>query len=301
MELTVPLQSQSSSPSQRTLVLRYLRRNKSLLIGLILLLFLMIFSIGGSLVIDTTKRAYPLAAPSVQPPSAAYPLGTDKDGRDLLAVMVRGILLTGTVGVIAGTVGIVVGVILGFLSGYYGGKVDSVIRWVTEVLITIPPLILQIIIASTIVDKNKVTIFTMAGVASILSWMGTARVVRSQVLTMRERTFVSVAKLSGMSNLEIIFKELMPNMLPYLAASFVGAVMGAIGATFGLEILGLGPAREPTIGMTIRWAQFHSAIFNQWWWWVLWPSLALITIFASLSLINRGLDEIANPRVRRSE
>ena len=301
MELSVPLQGPGRGPGRLTLTLRYLRRNKSLLVGLGLLAFLLIFSIGGSLVIDTSTRAYPLAAPSVQPPSAEYPLGTDKDGRDLLAVMVRGILLTGTVGVIAGSVGIVVGVVLGFLAGYYGGRVDSVIRWVTEVLITIPPLILQIIIASTIVDKNKVTIFTMAGVASILSWMGTARVVRSQVLTMRERTFVSVAKLSGMSNLEIIFKELMPNMLPYLAASFVGAVMGAIGATFGLEVLGLGPAREPTIGMTIRWAQFHSAIFNQWWWWVLWPCLALITIFASLSLINRGLDEIANPRVRRSE
>ncbi|MCS7061916.1 MAG: ABC transporter permease [Anaerolineae bacterium] len=301
MELSIPIQTGSTKPNRLKLTLRYLRRNKSLVVGLAMLAFLLIFSIGGSLLIDTSTRAYPLAAPAVQPPSAEYPLGTDRDGRDLLAVMARGILLTGSIGVMAGSIGLFVGVVLGFLAGYYGGWVDSVIRWVTEVLMTIPPLILKIIIASTIVDKNKVTIFTMAGVASILSWMGTARVVRSQVLSLRERTFVSVAKLSGMSNLEIIFKELMPNMLPYLAASFVGAVMGGIGSSFGLEVLGLGPAREPTIGMTIRWAQFHSAIFNQWWWWVLWPSLALVMIFASLSLINRGLDEIANPRVRRSE
>lgn len=290
-----------AQPSRWTLVLRYLRRNPSLPLGLVLLIFLVGFGVIGSLLIDTSTRAYPLAAPPVQPPSAEYPLGTDRDGRDLLAVMVRGVLLTGAVGLMAGTVGIVVGTTVGFVAGYFGGWVDAVIRWLTEVLMTIPPLVLQVIIASTIVDKNKVTIFTMAGVASVLAWMGTARMVRAQVLSLRERAFVNMARLSGMSSLEIIFRELMPNMLPYLAASFVGAVMGAIGASFGLEALGLGPVREPTIGMTIRWAVYHSAIFNQWWWWVLWPVLALILIFASLALINRGLDELANPRVRRTE
>lgn len=298
---TLAAPAASYGPSRKTLVFRYFRRNKSLAVGLALLAFLLIFSIGGSLVIDTNKLAYPLAVVPLQPPGAQYPLGTDKDGRDLLAVMVRGILLTGMIGLIAGTIGIVVGVTLGFIAGYFGGIVDSVARWTTEVLLTIPTLILLIIIAGTIVDKNKVTIFTMALVASIVSWVGPTRVVRAQVLTMKERTFVSVAKLSGMGNFEIIFKELMPNMLPFLVAAFVAQVMGAIGASFGLEVLGLGPAREPTIGMTIRWAVFHSAMFNQWWWWVLWPVLAMVSIFASLSLINVGLDEVANPRIRRSE
>lgn len=299
--MAIALQSTIGGPSQRTLVLRYLRRNKSLSVGLIILIFLLVFSIGGSLLMDTGKLAYPLAVTPLQPPGAEFPLGTDKDGRDLLAVMIRGVVLTGAIGVMAGTVGIVLGVVLGFLAGYFGGTFDMVVRWVTEVLLTIPGLILLIIIAGTIVDKNQVSVFTMAAVTSILSWVGPTRVVRAQVLTMKERTFVSVAKLSGMGNLEIIFKELMPNMLPFLVASFVGQVMGAIYATFGLETLGLGPAREPTIGMTIRWATFHSAMFNQWWWWLLWPVLAMVLIFASLSLINVGLDEVANPRVRRTE
>lgn len=288
-------------PARRTLVLRYLRRNKSLSVGLVLLAFLLVFSIGGSLVMDTATLAYPLAVPPLQPPSPQYPLGTDKDGRDLLAVMVRGIMLTGTIGLIAGTLGITIGVILGFLGGYFGGVIDSVTRWVTEVLLTIPGLILLVIIAGTIVNKNQVTVLTMAMVTALLAWLGPTRIVRAQVLTMKERTFVNVARLSGMGHFEIIFKELMPNLLPFLAAAFVAAVMGAIAASFGLEVLGLGPAREPTLGMTIRWSTFHSAMFNGWWWWVLWPVLALIVIFASLSLINVGLDEIANPRVRRSE
>ena len=301
MELAVPSKPQQIGPGQRTLVLRYLRRNKSLVVGLAILIFLLLFGLVGSIVVDTSTRAYPLAVMPLQAPSAEYPLGTDKDGRDLLAVMIRGVLLTGSIGVMAGTVGIVVGVVLGFMAGYFGGVFDSVVRWVTEVLLTIPPLILLIIIAGTIVDKNQVTVITMAAVTSILAWVGPTRVVRAQVLTMKERTYVSVAKLSGMGNMEIIFKELMPNMLPFLVASFVGGLMGAIYASFGLEILGLGPAREPTIGMTIRWAVFQSAMFNQWWWWVLWPVVAMVLIFASLSLINLGLDEVANPRVRRTE
>ena len=299
MELAIP--SKPAGPSQQKLILRYLRRNKSLVVGLVILLFLLVFGIGGSLVVDTQKLAYPLAVTPLQPPGGQFPLGTDRDGRDLLAVMIRGILLTGMIGLIAGTIGIVVGVVLGFMSGYFGGAFDLVVRWVTEVLLTIPSLILLIIIAGTIVDKNSVTVLTMAGVTALLAWVGPTRVVRAQVLTMKERTFVSVAKLSGMGNMEIIFKELMPNMLPFLVASFVAQVMNAIYASFGLEILGLGPAREPTIGMTIRWAVYHSAMFNQWWWWVLWPIVAMVLIFASLSLINVGLDEIANPRVRRTE
>lgn len=301
MELAVPSQPQRLGPSHRTLVLRYLRRNKSLAVGLAILMFLILFSVVGSMVVDTGTLAYPLAVAPLQPPGAQYLLGTDKDGRDLLAVMIRGIILTGSIGLMAGTVGITVGVVLGFMAGFFGGLFDTITRWVTEVLLTIPSLILLIIIAGTIVDKNQVTIFTMAGVTSLLAWVGPTRVVRAQVLTMKESTYVSVAKLSGMGSMEIIFKELMPNLLPFLVASFVGQLMGAIYASFGLEILGLGPAREPTLGMTIYWAVFNSAMFNQWWWWILWPIVAMVLIFTSLSLINLGLDEVANPRVRRTE
>src|SRR6266542_6938771 len=124
MELAVPSQTQRFGPSQRTLVLRYLRRNKSLVVGLAILIFLVLFGVVGAMVVDTGKLAYPLATVPLQPPSSEYPLGTDKDGRDLLAVMIRGLLLTGTVGLIAGTIGIVFGVLLGFISGYYGGEID---------------------------------------------------------------------------------------------------------------------------------------------------------------------------------
>lgn len=287
-------------PSRLTLTWRYLRRNKSLVFGLAIVIALTLFTVIGSLTIDTEKRAYPLAVRPRQPPSLEYPLGTDFFGRDLLAVMVRGIWQTAVIGLIAGAIGTGVGVILGFLSAYYGGVVDTVIRAITEVLLPIPAFLILVIIAGSI-DRRSVTIYTMAIIVSLLAWMGPTRVMRAQVLTLKERLFVNVARLSGMSNLEIIFKEILPNMLPFILASFVSGVFAGIFGSFGLSVLGLGPLREPLIGNTIWFAQQQAALFNGWWWWPLWPSLALVLIFVSLTLINVGLDELANPRVRRTE
>jgi len=291
---------QYQHPSRLTLTLRYLRRNKSLVIGLAIVLALALFSIVGSLTIDTEKLAYPLAVKPKQPPSPEYPLGTDFFGRDLLAVMVRGVWQTAVIGLIAGAIGTGVGVVLGFLSAYYGGAVDTLIRGITEVLLPIPAFLILVVIAGSI-DRKSVTIYTMALIVSLLAWMGPTRIMRAQVLSLKERLFVNVAKLSGMGNLEIVFKEILPNMLPFILASFVSGVFAGIFSSFGLSVLGLGPLREPLIGNTIWFAQQQAAFFNGWWWWPLWPTLALILIFVSLTLINIGLDELANPRVRRTE
>jgi len=287
-------------PSRLTLTLRYLRRNKSLVLGLAIAIGLTLFTIIGSLTIDTEKLAYPLAVKPKQPPSPEYPLGTDFFGRDLLAVMVRGVWQTAVIGLIAGALGTGVGVVLGFLSAYYGGAVDTLIRGITEVLLPIPAFLILVIIAGSI-DRKSVTIYTMALIVSLLAWMGPTRIMRAQVLSLKERLFVNVARLSGMGNLEIVFKEILPNMLPFILASFVSGVFAGIFSSFGLSVLGLGPLREPLIGNTIWFAQQQAAFFNNWWWWPLWPTLALILIFVSLTLINIGLDELANPRVRRTE
>ena len=120
------------------------------------------------------------------------------------------------------------------------------------------------------------------------------------MLTLRERADVQMAKMSGMKWYEIIFRELMPNLLPYLAASFVGSVAAAVLASVGLEILGLGPQNEPTLGMTIYWAfSFNALIRGLWWWWVM-PIVFFVLLFISLFLISKGLDEVANPRLRRA-
>jgi peptide/nickel transport system permease protein len=286
-------------PNRFLLMLGYLRRNKGLAIGLFILIALITFTVVGMLTIDI-KHAYPLAVKTKQPPSAAFPLGTDFFGRDLYAAMVVGLWQTALIGVIAGAAGTVIGVVLGFVSAYFGGAIDNGIKSVCQILTPIPPFLIQVIIAGSL-DKRSVTIFTMAFIVLLLSWMGPTLVIRSQVLSMKERQFVSVAKLSGMGDMEIIFSEIMPNLLPFIAAAFVGQVFMAVFASFYLAVLGLGPLREPLLGNTIWAAQTQSAFFNGWWWWPLAPTLGLVLILGSLALINMGLDELANPRIRRTE
>ena len=284
--------------ARRGNALSYLRRNPNLLGGLLLLALLLSIGWIGPLFVDTAN-AQPLSAMPDRPPSREYPLGTDDQGRNLLAVAVVGLPLTLKVGFIAGVVAIGIGTILGLTAGYVGGAVDLVIRGIADVLLTVPGLVVLITIAASI--KGVISVEIMALVVASLAWMWPTRTIRSQVLSLRERAFVQMAKLSGMKTHEIIFFEILPNLLPFIAASFVGAVSSAILASVGLEALGLGPQNEPTLGMTIYWAISFTALIRGLWWWWLMPIVLIVLLFMSLFLISSGLDEIANPRVRRRD
>jgi len=286
-------------PSSLTLFLRYLNRNRGLAVGVVILIALVLFTVIGLITINP-KQAYPLSVATKQPPSLKYPFGTDFFGRNLLAAMVVGMWQTAVIGVIAGGLGTLIGVVLGFTSAYFGGWIDSTIRTICQILTPIPVLLIQVVVAGSL-DKRDVTIFTMALIVVMLAWMGPTLVIRAQVLTMKERQFVSVAKLSGVGDIAIIFKEILPNLLPFIAAAFVGQVFSAVFASFYLAVLGLGPLREPLLGNIIWAAQLQGAFFNGWWWWPIAPSIGMILILASLALINMGLDELANPRVRKTE
>jgi peptide/nickel transport system permease protein len=243
-------------------------------------------------------KARPLSVPMLRPPSWQYPLGTDRQGRDLLAVMVAGTPLTLRIGFIAGLIGVGVGSALGFASGYYRGKVDAIIRGLVDVGLTVPGLLVLIIIAVSI--KEGLTVNQMALVVASLAWLNPARTIRAQVLSLRERGYVDVARLSGMSGSEIIVRELVPNLLPYLAATLVNAVSSAILASVFLEVLGLGPIDSPTLGMTLYWVNFNAALINGWWWWWAAPIVVILVVFLGLFFVTVGLDEIANPRLRRA-
>jgi peptide/nickel transport system permease protein len=289
-----------AAPRGRTIagsVFAYCQRNPNLVVGLLLVLVLTAVGLVGPRFVDVTN-AVPTATIPDQPPSPDLPLGSDDQGRDMLAVLVAGVPLTLRVGFIAGAVGLLIGIVLGFLSGYQGGVVDTVIRMVVDTLLTVPGLLVLIIIANTI--KGVIDINLMALVVASLAWMHPTRTIRAQVLSMRERAYVQMAKLAGMSSIEIIVRELIPNLLPYLAASFVGAVAGAVLASIGLEALGLGPQNEPTVGMTIYWSIAFNAMLRGLWWWWLPPIVVIVVLFTGLFLISAGLDEIANPRRRKA-
>jgi peptide/nickel transport system permease protein len=278
-------------------VIGYLRRNASLAVGLILLGLLIAFMAVGALTVDT-QNAQPLSAPALQPPSWDYPFGTDRQGRDLLAVMVAGTPLTLRIGFVAGFIGVGVGSLLAFTAAYCGGPVDTLIRSIADIGLTVPQLLVLIIIAVSL--KGSLTVDQMAIIIASLAWLSPTRTIRAQVLTLRERGYVEIARLNGMSGPEIIFRELMPNLLPYLAATLVSSVSAAILASVGLEVLGLGPVEAPTLGMTLYWVFFNAAVINGWWWWWTAPVVVIVLVFLGLFFLTAGLDEIANPRLRRS-
>jgi peptide/nickel transport system permease protein len=275
---------------------RYLRRNPSLSFGATLLLLLLAFVVIGNFLVDT-EDARPLSVAAVQPPSWQYPLGTDRQGRDLFAVMVAGTPLTLRIGFIAGFLGVGIGAVLAFIAAYYRGWVDAVIRGIADIGLTVPGLLVLIIIAVSV--KGSLTVDQMAIVVASLAWLNPTRTIRAQVLTLRERGYVEMARLSGMSGPAIILFELMPNLLPYLAATLVNAVSSAILASIGLEVLGLGPLEAPTLGMTLYWVNYNAAILNGWWWWWLAPIVIIVIVFLGLFFLTVGLDEVANPRLRR--
>jgi len=275
--------------------LGYIRRNPAMLVGLLFLLALFLFIVIGHLTVDTNKYR-PLSVRSLQPPSRELPFGSDKQGRNLYAVMIVGTPLTLQIGLTAGFLGVVLGSVVAFLAAYYGGALDTVLKGIIDVGLTVPGLLILIIIGMRV--RGGLSVNQMALVIAVLAWLYPARTIRSQVLTLKERGYVQIARLSGMSGPKIIVKELLPNLLPYLVASLVSSVSAGVLASIGLEVLGLGPFEAPTLGMTLYWVNYNAAIINSWWWWWLPPIVVIAALFIGLFLVAVGLDEVANPRIR---
>jgi len=275
-------------------VFAFLGYNWMFTLGLALLLALYLFGLIGSFVIDP-KRADMGANPLNLSPSWDHLLGTEGFGRDMFTLMVIGIPNTFKIGLLAGGVGVVLGSLIGLLAGYYKGYLDTVFSSLADVMLVIPALAI-LITASAYVRVMTVTL--MALIVGLLAWPLPARVIRAQTLSLRERLFVEVAKLSGQNDLEIIFLQILPNLTAYLAAAFVGAVSTGILAAVGLEVLGLGPQNVPTIGRALYHAFTYSAMFRGMWWWWGPPIFTLAVIFTGLFLMSISLDKYANPRLQ---
>ena len=224
-----------------------------------------------------------------QPGQAAFPLGTDGAGRDMLALIVIGAPNSLFVVLLASVIGMSIGIFL-------GGRADDTIRILSDVMITIPPLLILVVFQASFGD---VSLTLMAVLIAAFMWQSPTRLIRAQVLSMREAGYVQMARLSGASTVHIMFREMMPNLVPYLFGSFIANVTTSIVTAVGLEVLGLGPQRIPTLGRIIYEAINSGALIqNLWWWWGL-PTILLAVMFIGLLLINLGLDEVSNPRLRK--
>ncbi len=272
----------------------FFRENGLFTLGLSLLLGLLLFGLIGSWWVDP-KQAEMGAAPLNLPPSWEYPLGTEGFGRNVFTLMVLGIPNTFKIGLLAGGVGVLIGVVIGLLAGYYKGLPDMIFSGLADVMLVIPALAILITVSAYV---RTMTVELMAIIVGLLAWPLPARVVRAQALSLRERLFVQVARLSGQSDGEILFVQILPNLLSYLAAAFVGSVSSGILAAVGLEVLGLGPQLVPTVGRTLYQAFSRSAMGRGMWWWWGPPVVILAIIFIGLFLMSISLDKYANPRLK---
>jgi len=269
-------------------------QNKKFVAGILVFVTLATITTVIDLSVPAAARRSGANLPRLAPGREAL-LGTDALGRSIVVQLGEAVPNSIQIGLIAAAVGTVLGACMGFISGYFGGVVDTLLRVLIDVFLSVPSLLFLILIASL---ARGVDVQSMALIIGLFAWAWPARQVRAQVLSLKERGFVQVARLSGVSSLEIIVRELMPHMLPWLGANFVNAFIAAILAESGLSILGLGPQREMTLGMMIYWALSYGAILqNLWWWWFI-PVLTLMLLFFALYLIHLGFDEVSNPRLR---
>lgn len=229
------------------------------------------------------------------PPSAEHWLGTDRWGRDWMAQLLLGLRYSLLIGAIAGLAATFVGILFGFVAGYKGGRLDSLLRTGTDMVLVIPSWPLLVTLSAYI---PKLTIPVMALLLALFSWPWAARTIRSQVMSLKGRPYVDLAIATAMGDLEIIFTEILPNLLPYLGVSLASSMVGAILAEVGLELIGLGPGDITTLGLMINWATRWGALALGKWQMVFAPVVMLVLIFVSLNLINMGLEQAYNPRLR---
>lgn len=265
----------------------------SLLFGIALLTCIVLLGILVPMLVDEKLARVGGVKPNL-PPSAENYFGSDSQGRDVFTTLILAIPPTLRVGVISGVVSVVIGLILGLLAGFFSGWLDALIRIFSDVLIAVPALAFTILVVSRM---DKPSIVVVAVIVGLLTWSGTARGIRSQVLTIRERSYTAVARANGESEVEVLFREVMPNLLPLMMASFIGAVTAGIGVVMALEVLGLGNNVIPTLGMMIFWSQRFSSVLRGMWWWWSPPIITIATIFIGLFFLSSGLDRYINPNI----
>jgi peptide/nickel transport system permease protein len=282
-----------TAQKKRSEALYFALRNNKLRVGLAVVLLFVVVTIVGPLLTDYDPNDY--VGPGAQPPSSDYWFGTTTFGQDVFTLFVEGLAASFLVGIVGGGIALIVGMAVGFTAGYRGGLVDEALNMLTNVVIVIPTLAVLLIIAAYLEVRG---ILAEAVFIGLFSWPWAARAIRAQTFSLRTREFVDLAKLSGMKDRKIILGEIAPNMMSYLFMTFILMFGGAILTAATLDFIGLGPTRGVSLGLMMNNAFLWSALHLGMWWWFIPPGLAIMALVGALYIMNVGLDEVFNPKLR---
>ncbi|MBB2976612.1 peptide/nickel transport system permease protein [Microbacterium endophyticum] len=271
--------------------------NGKVTFGVIVLGFFVLLAIFGGLFLDIfglNPRANDISAIS-QPPSAQHLLGTTQFGQDVLAQVVEGARGSMFVGFLAATIGTAIAIVVGVPSGYFNGITGHSLNFLTNLFLVMPVLPLIFVIAGYLQGTGLVMIAIIIGV---FGWAGGARTLRAQAMSVSSRDFVQAMRMLGESHRRVIFTEVMPHLYGWIASMFLGGLIGAVMAEAGLAFLGVSDSTAISWGTMIQSAQQQSAVLRGLWWWLIPPGLCIALVGTAASLINFGVDELANPKMR---
>lgn len=279
--------------SRRREIVYFALRDRKVVIGATLLLMLLVLAIVGPWLRPYGPNEY--VGPAAQAPSAEYWFGTTMFGQDVFVQFVHGLGATFLVGILGGGLAAVVGMAIGFTAGYRGGWTDELLNMLTNIVLVIPTLAVLIIIVAYLRVRG---IFVEALFIGLTSWPWAARAIRAQTLSLRSRDFVDLARLSGVPTRRIITGEIASNMTSYLMLTFILLLGGAILIAATLDFIGLGPTDGISLGLMMNNAVLWSSLQLGMWWWFIPPGLGITLIVGCLYVMNAGLDEVFNPRLR---
>ncbi len=275
-------------------LLYVLLTNKRFVIGISIFTFIVLTGIIGPMIYQ--KDPISFAGPMEKPPSSDYPLGTDTYGRDILAQLLHGIRNSLYIGFLTALIAMSIGLVVGSIAGVKGGIVDDLLMGLTNIMLSIPGILLAILVASYLRVRSAEMVAFLLGVTS---WPWFARAIRAQLLSLKEREFVYLSRIAGYSDIRLAFEDLIPNIATYVFMALVLYINGGILGEAGLSMIGVGPTRGVTLGLMLQWAALMEAVRRGLWWWFIPPGIMIVATTSSLMIVATAVDEVFNPRLRQ--
>lgn len=291
----------------RGFVGRYVRRPDGM-VGAVILVFFALLALAPELFVGPLETVVTATGGRLQPPNAAFPLGTDHVGRDVLNLTVHGARVSMVIGFLATIVTVLIGAVVGVVSGFVGGRVDGVLMRITDFFLVLPTFVLALILTPIIRDivgsgsseflGIRMTLIVIVVVIGITSWSSTARIIRGQTMSLRERAFVDRARVIGAGPGHIMIKHIVPNVLNLIVANAVLVFAGAVLTETTLSFVGLGDPFQPSWGQLLEAARESGAPGLLAWWDFVPPGLGIVLVVFAFTLVGGALDDILNPKRR---
>ncbi|HTC85261.1 MAG TPA: ABC transporter permease [Candidatus Acidoferrum sp.] len=290
----------------RSFTRAFIRRPDGL-IGVVVLVIFAILALAPNLFVGELQTVTTATGTSLEPPSAAHLLGTDELGRDILNLTIHGTRISMVIGLLATIVTIVLGALIGIVSGYVGGRVDVVLMRITDFFLVLPTFVLALILAPIILDLIgadssifgiRVTLLVIVVAIGVTSWASTARIIRSQTLSVKELAFVGRARVIGSGGGHIMWRHILPNVMNLIVANTVLVFGGSILTETTLSFIGLGDPFAPSWGQVLNAAESAGALGLGAWWYVVPPAVCIVLVVLAFTLVGSALNDVLNPRLR---